>query len=217
MSLPATDDLFGMEYGLALHARCLAGEVDAFDQLANLYFLPLFAQIRRSNPAWRDEDDFWHAAEESIMSYKKRPEIYNTKYGKNLFGFLVYAAEADFKNIIKSHQRHHRAQISLVVEDYDDGSEYELPIADGSNVEEQVLLSLSVVYRDIEETFDDPRDRVCAWYILERVRETEAYAAIYGLIDLPPKELEHEVKKHKDRVKKRLLRRLDRKDYLVHD
>lgn len=210
-------DQFGFEYGLHLHERCLAGDQSAFTLLADLYLMPLAEATRRANMRWRDEDDCLHAAMDAIMSYKKRPETYNPIYGKSLFHYLFWSASGDFKNILKSHLRHNKRQVSLHVENPEDGSEYDLEIAVDDDTVLAALRGYSDVFALIESLLPDPRDCMCVWMMLENVRETAVYAEIYGITDLSPEEQARDVKRHKDRIKKRLQRSLERGGFQRHD
>lgn len=210
-------DIFSMEYGLALHAACVAQEPDALEKLADHYYFPLIDSLRRRNSQWRDLDDFGSAAADAFVSYLKRPDVYDPTRGHSLFKFFVFAAQRDFMNIIKGQKPHNNRQTSIIVENADNGSEYELPISDGSDDQFDQLLSDIVILDQLNVLLDDKRDIQCVNMMMDRVRDRKAFADIYGLSHLPPEEQEHEIKKHKDRIKKQLLRKLDREEFHRHD
>ena len=58
----------------------------------------------------------------------------------------------------------------------------------------------------VEALFADPMDLRLLTLILEGERSTERFARILGLCGLPVKEQRRQVKRHKDRIKKRLER-----------
>ena len=60
------------------------------------------------------------------------------------------------------------------------------------------------VQDEIDELFDDPKDRRMVELILDGERSTEAFAAVLGLESLPIEQQRSEVKRNKDRLKKRL-------------
>ena len=58
----------------------------------------------------------------------------------------------------------------------------------------------------LADLFEESADREAASLILENVRATERFAAVYGLTDRPIAEQRKLVKRHKDRLKKVLQR-----------
>jgi hypothetical protein len=217
------------EYGLELHAQMIQRDVVAFEQLANLMYSPLVQAITRyaDNTVkkgvrpWASENARDEAIMRTLFAYQAAPEKYDPALGKSLFRYLVMSAERDYLNEIDKELRRIGKWDALdVVDIFDDGQEHdqsERQLPADVNIEELIEAGESQVWAEIRLLLTDPRDLQCAWYMLEGVRETSVYVDVYGLHHLPPNEQDHEVKKHKDRIKKKLGRKLDPEDFRNHD
>jgi RNA polymerase sigma-70 factor (ECF subfamily) len=205
------------EQGLDLHACMIAGEVDALARIFDLYFVRIVNKVKSKFPRYFDPHQYESSVNEALVDYLRNPSAYNPARGISLFSYLVMAARGDFQNLVEKDRRLLRDQNPLVVEDDDDAPELDLQDPRYENFEEVLMRNESIVWENIAEVLPDPRDQRCVYAMMEQERATSAFAGIYGLTSLPPKEQEHEVKKHKDRVKKRLLRKLDPEEYRRHD
>lgn len=209
------------EYGLTLHNACLHGDEAAFDTLARAYVPAIVKQLRRSFHGEWNQEHIHSAVIDALMNYIQRPEQYKPELRKSLYSYLLMAAQGDLKNLLRKEiDRNHRTASLDAVDNWDGEPEYDLSerqFSDGFDVEEFVIEGESLVWRKIATIFADARDRQCAYYILAEVRDTDAFVAIYDLHHLPPKEQEHVVKKHKDRIKKRMARNLDPEEFRGYD
>jgi RNA polymerase sigma-70 factor (ECF subfamily) len=211
---PMTDD---REVGLVLHARMLAGEVDALTTIAELYFTRLVAKVKQKCPGYFDPAQFETAVQDALISYYKKPSSYDPNRDISLFSYFVMAARRDFLNLRDRDVRQLRDQSGLVVEDDDGAPELDIQDPRHEDFEEFLIRNESIVWEHIAQVLPDERDQNCVYLMMEQERSTPVFAEVYGLTSLPPKEQEHEVKKHKDRVKKRLLRNLNPEEYRRHD
>lgn len=132
------------------------------------------------------------------MSYLKRPEQYDPSK-RSLLGFLAMAAEGDLRNALAKIKR--RTKIEVSMENVD------LQVPDGNNdVGSALDIDEEQIRGGIQALFPDPLDQSMASLVLEGERSTKAYAQVLGIEGLPLAEQRVEVKRHKDRIKKKLER-----------
>ena len=65
------------------------------------------------------------------------------------------------------------------------------------------------MYAKLRAAFPEERDRKVIHLMLENVRDTPTYAAVLEIADLSPEEQATEVKRVKDRLKKRMRRLME--------
>ncbi len=217
------------EHGLELHALCMQADATAFRLLAEQMFAPLLQStmryahyvVRKGMRPYADEDSCDAAVIRALYSYKDNPALYNPELGKSLFRFLVMAAEMDYLNELDKELRRTGSWDALDTVELAGGDSendpYERQIAADVNVEDVVEQGESQVWVQIRMHLSDARDLSCVYYMMEGVRETSVFVEIYDLHHLPPNEQDHEVKKRKDRIKKKLGRNLDPEEFRNHD
>jgi DNA-directed RNA polymerase specialized sigma24 family protein len=178
-----------------LVARLLAGDPTAAQEIAFAFFGPLTDFLRCKFP--KADPHAWEtAAGDAILSVVSRPGVYNPARGP-LGAFLRMAAKRDLYNLLKKSARH-RGRISL------------------GSVAEPADRWNTFPDDDPELTWDDPRlvSEVATFEPSELVvfrlmrdgeRDTAVFARALGLSGKPA-ELAAEVKRLKDRIKKRLTR-----------
>jgi len=179
--------------------------------------VPLIARVRSRYPGYFDASQYESAAQEAFLSYYRSPQVYKPTKDLALFSFLVMAARRDFLNLRTRDNRQTQGQQGLVVEDQDDAPELDIVDPRYEDFEEVLARNDSIVWEHIAQALPDERDQCCVYMMMQRERSYPVFVEIYGLASLSPEEQEHEVKKHKDRVKKRLLRKLDPERYRRHD
>lgn len=188
-----------------LHARLLAGDTNATSELAHA-FLPwlserLARRFRRADPHLLDS-----IAIDCVLRLCEQPARYDPARG-SLDHYLLMDAEGDVRNALNSQARRAARMVSLET--------VELRTAAGNiqqgadEPEDENLASLVA-----EVAGSDPRERAVLELMLDGERRTRPYVEVLGLHGLPPDEQRREVKRWKDRLKKRL-RRLRRE--LLHD
>ena len=132
------------------------------------------------------------------MSYLKHPQQYNPEK-RGLFGYLVMSADGDLRNALAKQRRRSDREISL--------EEVELERVGGNREGENASnLDLSAMIGEIKNLFENPVDQRVLELIVEGERSTNVFAEALGLSHLPVFERRREVKRHKDRIKKRLER-----------
>lgn len=217
------------EYGITVHNRCLHHDVPIFNDFFSLIYSPLLQAVewsaRRLIASGKHRQFLEEACDEAVIhavyQYKDFPEKYNPEKGKSLFRYLVMAAEADYRHEYDKEMRQTGNWDSLESVDNGDAEseldQYERQIPADVDIEALIEEGESRVWAEIRYHLPDARDQLCAYYMLDNVRETRVYVDIYDLHHLPPNEQDHVVKKHKDRIKKKLGRKLDSEDFRNHD
>ena len=181
----------------ALHARMLGGDPLATAEVAEQFLGPVLSNLKRRFPnlhddQWRDE-----AAVDSIVAYFRQPGRYQPdKLG--LAAYLTMSAAGDLKNKLAAERRRTAKLRETAVE--------LLPENRNTFREQPQNENLPPLADWLEGLFDDPADREAASLVLNGVRATERFAAVYGLTKLPIGEQRKRVKRHKDRLKKVLQR-----------
>lgn len=196
----------------ALWERLLADDPTAPSDLAVAYLDPLITWLQRRWPAL-DPADAFTAASEAIINLAKDPRTYVPER-QTLWYYLRMSARGDLKNL-QAKEARHRSHLSAVswddVEHAPDLGKYVVDeAADPAEVVERVE-DLRARLRELKLP-----DRVRAGLapeeekVLELMRlnerRTELYARALGLEGLAPAEQRREVKRVKDRLKKRLER-----------
>jgi hypothetical protein len=189
-----------------LHQRLCDGDPTAPSQFCDLYLPQLLADRHRwAVPGVRDEHLVEDAAITAVLDFVKRPDAYD-RARLAILPYLRMAAKADLLNLLARERRHaiRRAPLDAV----------ELrPVVGNDEREAQSERTdppaEALVHR-LRERLPDPCDREAAALMLGGVRETAAYAVLYGLRDLPIAEQRRIVKQHKDRLDK-VMKRLGKR------
>jgi len=193
-----------------IHERLLSGDPVASsklaeklaEKLANAVFGRLIRKLRQRFPQLASSEMIDEACADAVMSYIKRPEQFDCDRGKSLFNYLLMSADGDLRNALAKAKRR-RAKENVMagveLESVAGNEESEAGCLDA----ESNLPSVQIV---IERLFDDPTDQRLAEMILDGERLTTAFAAVLGLERLPVKDQRKQVKRHKDRIKKKLSR-----------
>jgi RNA polymerase sigma-70 factor, ECF subfamily len=187
---------------LALHLRLIAGDpvatLDAVERWLPELVRGLAAKY--STIASRDEHLIRSAAIETLFDYTTRPQKYNPE-GSSLRSYLFMSAERDLQNALARDATQGRRAGRI------DDVELEIS-ARNSNFEERVIARVDaqtawgVVLAEIE----DPQDRRLLALLVKGENSTEAWAHELGIQDLSAAEQRKVVKRHKDRINKRLER-----------
>ncbi len=184
-----------------IHQRLLTRDPTASAECAEGVIGPLTKRLERRFPRLRESDLVADAVTDAVFSYLKRPEQYDPAR-RGLLGFLAMAAEGDLKNALAKRQSRREMEVSL--------DDVDLETVGGNRVvgpaEAAGEVDLDKIRSGVSALFDDPRDRQLAELVLEGERSIEVCARILGLEGLPIVEQRREVKRHKDRIKKRLER-----------
>jgi DNA-directed RNA polymerase specialized sigma24 family protein len=198
----------------AQHQRILRGDPTAFAQLAELALPHLITFLQRQF-VQIDSHLQETAVIDSLLSYQSHPERYDPQQ-LPLFAYLRMAARHDLLNALDSKNRERQrlldidepaVQTQLPVESLSVTAEFEL--------DEWLEQYTDHSRHDLLDTFmaeelEEAADRDLFLLMLNGVRETEPYAEIMGVTHLPVSEQRPEVKRAKDRLKKRFGRFVER-------
>ncbi len=192
--------------GLVLHLRRLEYAADSSADVCGGYLDPLIAWLEDKHP--RADPDFRRdAAIEAIVSYVGNPNAYDADK-LDLGAYLRMAAHRDLLNLLRGEQRHHRARVAWsVVENDPDGGNLI-----GRDEEPPALLEKEeeterwqTFFRELRESMTE-QERKALDLMRDGVGCNRVYAEALGLTGLVDEERDREVKRVKDRIKKRIER-----------
>lgn len=191
---------------MELHRRLLERDPTATAELAQAVYPGLVRRLSREFEAQKDWMLPHDAATEAFMAYVKKPDRFDpTK--RSLPGYLLMAARRDLLNMIASERR--RGSKVIAVGDVElgarAGNEIMKPMKPAADDPVDRAIS-EEARRAIEELFDDPKDRDLMQLVVDGERSTRRFAEVLGVGDRPAAEQRRLVKRHKDRIKKRLQR-----------
>jgi DNA-directed RNA polymerase specialized sigma24 family protein len=199
------------EIGETLHRRLLnQSDSSVTASISELFFPLLVKSLKASFHYFSDAHIIETVAEDTLINYLTSPEKFDPAK-RSLIGYLYMDAYWDVKNLIEKPKK--------VVELYPHSSEYEVNAVKIDNNPEQVLLERetqlqgenSDLVRITRSVIADPVDREVLELMMEGVRETQRFAEVLKLEELPPEKQASIVKKHKDRIKKSIQRALKRR------
>lgn len=195
------------ELGFHLHEQLLAGNPTATARIAEEFWEYTKQRLTRSFPTLSDPHLIDTAVGDALISYFRRPAQFDPDR-LSLPAYLYMSARGDLLNAIEQATRRERKQVSLAedVEVEADEAEKGVEVPDPYDLEEEMLVNLSPVWRRLGELFPDPVDRELVVLILEGERGTNEFAAVLGIQGQDIEEQARVVKRHKDRLKKTIQR-----------
>jgi RNA polymerase sigma-70 factor (ECF subfamily) len=193
---------------LAIHARLCADDPVAPADLANAYLDDLTNWLITTHPQV-DPHLCCQAAEDAILSLIKNPHSFKPDKSQ-LDTYLRMSARADLRNALGRERRHSKRREKLeVVELASSGRNPHQEEGDPALVverEEEGREALArAVSLDIEQGFTREEQRVFE-LMLKGERRTDAFARALAIADLPERHQRKEVKRIKDRIKRRIQR-----------
>lgn len=202
---------FSAEEARALYERLLAEDPTAPSDLAVTYLDRLTTWLIAHNPRVHP-NDCATAAGDAILALIKNPRTYKPER-QTLEVYLRMSASGDLRNLLGAERRHreHRAdwqavEHSPVVRKYLEDTE-----ADPAHIleqrEDEALMAVTSpsVAASLRAGLTPEEARVIE-LMQRQERKTALYAAALGISELAFKEQQREVKRVKDRLKKRLKR-----------
>lgn len=199
------------EFGRTIHQRLLANDPIASEELCSRWLEPLVDELSRAFPevARRDDQTIWDAAIEALFNYVRNPGIFRPDRS-SLRTFLFFAARGDLLNALQR-QRHRdaRERPVAVVEDLAQSRNDPQKVSEVDRSLEDAVLEQTewdAYWPALTQHFPDERDRQLVALMLDGERKTERYAELLGLGHLARSDQQREVKRHKDRIGKRLRR-----------
>lgn len=210
MAMPPDSDV--ADISVILHHRLIDGDPTASAKIAES-FLPILAKYLCSLiPA----DGNCHVAEtaaaDALLDYFEHPEKYDpTKLP--LLNYLRMLARGDLLNYLQHEKRMAGpSKFGHIVELDAINAEQDIEDPSHFSIESFVIDKASSVWGLLSAALPDPVDYECALLMMENVRSTHEYAVVLGITDFSMEEQAQEVKRHKDRIKKRIQRHVRRTD-----
>ena len=186
---------------LALHLRLVAGDKTAPDECVVRWLPELIRKLsaRNSAVAVRDGQIIAAAALDALFDYTLNPHKYDPERS-GLGYYLSNAAQRDLINAL-AREKTQRRDASCI-------HAVELFLSDGNKFEEEIVekVDAASLMELVMEEITDPLDRHMLALMLQGERATPAYAKALGIDHLSEDEQKATVKRHKDRISKRLER-----------
>lgn len=186
---------------LALHLRLIAGDKTAPDECVVRWLPDLVQRLTFRNPstAARDEQLLAAAALDALFDYTANPQKYDPERS-SLGYYLFNAAQKDLINALAREKTQRRAAKSIHL--------VELSVSDGNNMENDTIekVDVAALTNSVMEEITDPLDRRMLALMLQGEHATPPFARVLGIQHLPKREQKSIVKRHKDRINKRLER-----------
>ncbi|HJT59061.1 MAG TPA: hypothetical protein VJ761_21320 [Ktedonobacteraceae bacterium] len=187
------------------HRRILARDDPvAFAQLAEELYAPLVQDVSRRAGGNSDSVLVEEAVGQALLDYHDKPDRYDPLRA-SLHSYLAMAAYRDFQNAHAKEQRLRGRQVSIF-----DPAFQEQDIADSLGIADMVegRLQAEALWQLIDATFPDARERRIVTLLINDIRSPEPYALVMGLGDLPQDERLKQVQLVKNRITRRLRRRI---------
>jgi len=190
-----------------IHERLLANDPTAPAELAENVLDKLVRGLTIKYHHLGDREIIYDAATDAFISYIKNPNQFNPSK-RGLWGYLQMAAEGELLNYLAKSKR--REQKEILSEDV------ELTVHGGNirigkgivNDLSDVRHSHKEVHKVIDELFRNEKDKKMAMLILQGERSTKEFVRILGVESKSIEKQRQIVKRHKDRLKKRIERHL---------
>lgn len=206
-----------IEMGYAFHQRLLQGDVTATAEIAEHFMEQITISLQKRFPQLDDPHMIDEAVTDAILNYFERPEQYIPSK-RSLGGYLYMSARGDLLNLLNQEKNEaHQVALTEIVELSDSDSEHGVEVQDDFDLETWVLNQNSPVWQWLPHILPDPIDQEFVLLMMDGIRETSAYADVLGILDRPSKEQAAIVKRHKDRLKKKLQRHIKRSELSEDD
>jgi RNA polymerase sigma-70 factor, ECF subfamily len=194
------------EHAYQLHQRLIQGDPLAPAELVETFIEELARRVRARAGPLNDDTLVRDAATDAMLAYLQQPQKVDlTKSG--LLTYLTMSAYRDLLNMLARESRRKKREVPL--------EDVEHTLSVGNNTMEDDVLEKYGVFtfegkasllQWVAEEFPDPVDRQLLDLMLSGERKTAAYSAMLGIQDSKPEEQRRIVKRHKDRLIKRLQR-----------
>jgi RNA polymerase sigma-70 factor (ECF subfamily) len=193
----------------SLHRRLVDRDVTVFDDLARLFLDHLIAWLVRTSRSTVPEELCVEAAEDALIALVKSPTSFDPARKKRLAAYLRMSAQGDLRNILKREGR--RCQSHLSLEDVElspEGGKYlavkDDPLLSLAQQEESAKANTTVV-APVREGLSEAESRALDLVLIGE-RKTALFAAALGITHLSKDAQRTEVKRVKDKLKKRIER-----------
>ena len=187
---------------LGLHDRLLSDDPVATEEIFTIAAPELERHLRLRFPSLAvgvDPDIYMSAVFDALTDYFKNPGNYDPARS-GLMTYLRMAARGDMLNLLAKEKRHANGRVSL--------EDVEFRQSDGNDISERVAEEIDG-QREVEDLKQvmTPEEWAVFSLTMEGERSTEVAAEAMGIGHLASAEQAREVKRVKDRIKKRIQRR----------
>lgn len=194
----------------SIHERLLSGDPTAPAELAENILDILIKKLTSKYHYLNDPEIIFDAVSDALLSYIKNPKQFNPSK-RGLLGYLQMASEGDLRNsLAKEKRRQEKEILSEDVELTSVGGN--ILIKGGFSHNAGISVDYEHGHKRVQtilnDLFNDPKDLKMAALILQGERSTATYVELLGLEGISVNEQRREVKRHKDRIKKRIERYL---------
>jgi hypothetical protein len=189
------------------HERILRQDATAFAELCETALPHLVAFLQQKFPG-ADPHLHENTAIDCLLAYHANPTQYDPAR-LPLFAYLRMATRYDMLTAVKQTHRQQQRTISL------DDPAIESQLAQMLEPDDEQLLdewlaeytneSVAAILAGVDELLEEQEKQIL-FLMLEGERRTERYATLMGLADADVPTQQHEVKKVKDRINKKLRR-----------
>ena len=201
-------------HALELHQRLFEGDPLAPSELVETFIEELVRRVRARAQITHDDFIVYDAVTDALLTYAQQPTKYNpAKSG--LLTYLTMSAHGDYLNMLARERRREKREVPL------EYVEHRLDV--GNNLIEDLLIEdvldtimeregiltpeeRTRLLQQVSERFPDPQDRQLLNLMLLGERKTAAYSTVLGILNSDKNEQRRIVKRHKDRLSKRLKR-----------
>ncbi len=185
----------------AAYRALLAGERSSPARFVDAFVSPLYSLLRKRHLAIPSEI-VRDAANDALIAIIRHPEGYRPGCG-TLLNYLVHIAEHKLVDELRRAQRRRETPVggAVELEFWESKNDPEQPQAEDPDQIPAPLQSL------VDEALPDPKDRAIARLIAQGRTDSVEFAEALEIALLPAETRRAEIKRHRDRVLKRLQRR----------
>ncbi len=191
------------DWYLQIHSRLLEDDATAPAELVETVLEELTGKLGKKHPNLRGSEELADAVTDALFGYIKEPGKFDPSKSQ-LMSYLLMSANGDLLNILAKAGRRKETLVDDVELDAPGGKEVV------GDIKPEERFYTKRLKQEIDELFDDEKDKNIASLIIDGERSTDAFAEILDLNGLSDDEKRRRVKRHKDRIKKRLERYGDR-------
>ncbi|MBI4336485.1 MAG: sigma-70 family RNA polymerase sigma factor [Chloroflexi bacterium] len=197
------------EHARQLHERLLSGDPLAPVEMVETFIAELVRRVRARARQVNDDTIALDAATDALLEYIQHPERFDPNKS-GLLTYLTMSAYGNFLNMLARESRRKKREVPL--------EDVEHILSIGNNIpeeaEDDILEKHGIstpdekasFHRRVMEEFPDHVDRQLLSLMLSGERKTTAYSAVLGIQGSDVEEQRRLVKRHKDRLTKRLQR-----------
>jgi hypothetical protein len=206
---PANEFPVSTDEELQLHGRLVKGDPTAPADLASSFLDRLVAWLAARNSSDIPEELRIEAAEDALIALAKSPLSFKPERRMRLYAYLRMSAQGDLRNILRREGRQRQHEISLQdVELSKEAGKYLAEDGDQLRLleikEEGERARLQVV-SPARDGLTGAESRALD-LLLQGERKTAVFAEVLGITDWAKRAQQAEVKRVKDKLKKRLQR-----------